>query len=126
MGVGSVARKYSNLQTRSNRCLSEAAAVQTACWDDAVLEENLGAMDQQAAPTPFQRLNVGKIEIDPAAFAAYLRLYQIPDNTAFPEDTARAACAPEGSAYCRCCGQVARVDAVGFCDACLKVAEPSC
>lgn len=123
MGVGSVARKYSNLQTRSGRCLPEAAAVQAADWNDDALTD--GTMDKQAAPAPFQRLNAGKIAIDPAAFAAYLRLYQIPDNAAFPEG-ARAACAPEGSAYCMCCGQVARVDAVGFCDACQKVAEPSC
>ena len=121
MHLGSVARNFSSLQTNAIEHFPVAAEVQTAAWENDV---DLGR--EQAVPASIHQLKRKKINIDAAAFSAYLRLDLDPDTEPLQELSATTAEASAESAQCVCCGMASRIDEVGFCAACVKAAEPDC
>lgn len=125
MSVVSAARKYNSLQTQIIKLIPDAAEVQTAGWNNDGHSDDSGAKTGYPAVAPVPNLNHQKVIINFSAMMAYLRLYQMPDETTPQESAVSAFLMQEDSAQCVCCGHAASVDEVGFCDACMTVAEPT-
>ncbi|MCX7169642.1 MAG: hypothetical protein NTY41_04945 [Proteobacteria bacterium] len=117
MSVASAARKHNSLQAQNIELIPEAAEVQAGGWSEK------GNSDNGVAPVP--NLNHQKIIINFSAMMDYLRLYQMPDGATPRQSAVPAFPAQEDSIPCVCCGHAARVDEIGFCNACMTAAEPS-
>jgi hypothetical protein len=124
MGVAAAARKYSKSQTRDFKCMPDAAEVQTASWD---LDVDLGdfcATTVQAVRIPVPDIQLQFDIINLSAVMAYLRLYQHPGEDVEQVPAMSGFLVRDDALHCVCCGALASVDEVGFCTACVEVAEP--
>ncbi|MFA7281718.1 MAG: hypothetical protein WC100_16655 [Sterolibacterium sp.] len=104
--------------------MPDAAEVQTASWD---LDVDLGdccATTVQAVriPVPDMQQQVDIIHL--SAVMAYLRLYQHPGDDVEQIPAMSGFSMRDDALHCVCCGALASVDEVGFCTACVEVAEP--